>query len=182
MDPRCSPARVRKRHSPDERSDVGANRRSATAMSAPPGPVLSKSRSVPLDHGRRLHHGQHLVPACPPSSEQYPEGAVGIRQARALHRSPKHTDLLAQREVFQRKLVVRPKAGENGTDECAEEIEHGLPDSSSRSRTSRISPCTTFLGGTGHTELARGRDLTVENSATQFGRCCQLRSSVSQMG
>jgi hypothetical protein len=66
---------------------------------------------MPPDHRGWLDDRQGIPPRLPMTSQDHPQSAIPVPEARGptAESTGEHPDLVAEREVLQRELTLRPK-------------------------------------------------------------------------
>jgi len=99
---RRAPQWVRRTHVTNQPADIGWDGRTASAMSAFPGPEQAKTTPMPCEDGRRLHDMERRAPATPSVRQPHPERTIKRRQAQAWTAGATRDDqLVPQRDDLQ---------------------------------------------------------------------------------
>src|SRR6266849_3348844 len=129
MHPRRAPTRVRLRHPPNQRADIGGHRRAPEAAPTLPGPPQPKAPSVPGDDGLRLDDHERRWPSGPKAREHDPEPAVRLRERHPPRSGAlEHRQLVPQGKYFKLKRGARMRQRSEGEEE-REQYRHDRPGS-----------------------------------------------------
>jgi hypothetical protein len=125
VDARGSPERVLQAHPPDQRPQLGSERRSSRARARLPSPVPAKSRPVPPQEGLRTHDDDGFQDRGKPPIQLDKEQAIAIREPDPFaHLTPQDNQLLSKRRVLRLKPAPRlERRGQLSQDET-EQSEH----------------------------------------------------------
>jgi hypothetical protein len=109
LDAELAPGWVRVPHIADQRAQLGIDRGPSAHGSALAAPVVAEAGPVPLHDGGGLDDVDGLVPVRPQLPQAEPKEAVAVFESRSLRLAFEHGELVAEREVFERKIAPRPK-------------------------------------------------------------------------
>ena len=107
MNPRRAPTRVGLRHRPNQRADIGGQRRSPEAASTLPGPPQPKAPSVPGDDGFRLDDPERCSPFGPEAREHDPKPTIRLCEPKPPRPGAlQYLQLVSQRQDFELKRTA----------------------------------------------------------------------------
>lgn len=124
MDARCAPGGVLGYHSEDQITNFFGNALS-TEDPGHPGdgsPIQCKSGAMPADHRLRAHNDEGLLPSCPESARENPEGFVEQAKVRPRVKPFQNSELLTQHEVFEQEVRTTSEDSKTGAEEEPGEV------------------------------------------------------------
>ncbi len=87
-------------------------------------PVAPKSGTVPPNHGRWLYEDERRLPTRPESPQRKPQEPVAIGDLWLLGLPSKDRELVAQRQIFERKTSTALDCRDNTSSDASDYLPH----------------------------------------------------------
>ena len=125
MDSGGAPQGIRRSHSGDKDSDLGADgRATAGGPTRERGPVHAEAAPLPAQDGLGRHDHKGSSPSSPHPGQADPEEPLAAAQRRPVRRSLVHGELLVQGQVLEGELAVAPAEEGEETEQVEQEGDH----------------------------------------------------------